>query len=189
MHSLFCAELRVSCQYLPGSLSFFLLFFRSSLSLIIDIEDWASTGNGCQFCIVVSGTKGKWLFPVPVCASELGLARQVRSSHPALARPFSTPRLNLVLTLTHGSSRSPRRCPSIYTVNRHHRRHSSYNIHHTSYIIYHTSYHTSYIIHHISYINNHTSYIINHTSYIIHHISYIIHHRGSVPSLSGHAIA
>ena len=37
-------------------------------------------------------------FPVPVHASEFGLARQVRPSRPALACSFSTLRLNFVLT-------------------------------------------------------------------------------------------
>ena len=37
-------------------------------------------------------------FLAPVRASELGLARRVRPSHPASACSFSTLRLNLVLT-------------------------------------------------------------------------------------------
>ena len=36
--------------------------------------------------------------PVPVCAEEIGLARQVRMSRLASVRSFSTPRPNLVLT-------------------------------------------------------------------------------------------
>ena len=36
--------------------------------------------------------------PVPVRASEFGLARRVQPSHPASACSFFIPRLNLVLT-------------------------------------------------------------------------------------------
>ena len=36
--------------------------------------------------------------PVPVCACEFGLARQVQPSRPALACSFSILRLDLVLT-------------------------------------------------------------------------------------------
>ena len=45
--------------------------------------------------LVVSWTE---ILPVSVRAWELGLASLVRTSRPALARSFSTPRLNLVLT-------------------------------------------------------------------------------------------
>ena len=38
------------------------------------------------------------VFPVPVCAREFGLARQVRPSRPVSPCSFSTLRLNLVLT-------------------------------------------------------------------------------------------
>ena len=43
-------------------------------------------------------SREKEYFPVPVCASESGLARWVRPSRPASACSFSTLRLDLVLT-------------------------------------------------------------------------------------------
>ena len=70
-----------------------------------------------------SAEQGKKVFfsLLPVRAREFGLARKVRQSRPASARPFSVPRLKLVLTRGLFSSSPPRfprlRC-RIYTAKR-----------------------------------------------------------------------
>ena len=48
--------------------------------------------------IGLSAHRGKLFFPVPDRVCELGLPRQVRLFRLASARPFSTPKLNLVIS-------------------------------------------------------------------------------------------
>ena len=50
------------------------------------IADWASTGTVANYSQL--NVDFFCFFPVPVGASEFGLARQARSSRPASARPF-----------------------------------------------------------------------------------------------------
>ena len=64
----------------------------------IYISEYGSTGKVARPIRGQLNRGETYLFPVHVCARELGLVRRGRPSLPASACPFSTVRLNLVLT-------------------------------------------------------------------------------------------
>ena len=77
---------------------------------VADENLWSHLANWVSIGMVVNPARGQmrgggiYIFPVYICAQEFDFAKHVPPSHPASARPFSTPRENLVRI--HGLLRS-----------------------------------------------------------------------------------
>ena len=99
-------------ELLQSSISRFQLYrHKSSMyiwSLFSADQPDVFQGNCCSWSAL---NRENPFCPVPVRVSEFGFARWVRPSRLALARPFSTPRLNLLRAYSRDSSHFPRRRP------------------------------------------------------------------------------